>query len=283
MNLDYLGGDFTEASGTYDFYFCCNVEGPNLQWVINETGYALYLPGQLLTHPVRRESLSNFNYTSTLLSSTVAGVHQRLDSVLFVSVQGNITINVGCVSDVGSNISSNRETEVPNKLLQANSSDGLISISMFRLWDDQIVGDTNDSTRCFMCEVNFSSQLWETDNNDQLTFDTGFPLGSESNLPSIDNNFLRLQTVLYARSPKLVSIFLVTDSTVGIVTCNAGGLSLSSAELRNVTDTSTGADIADPTTPDVTTTDLVGSQHTFETTTEGNGITLACAKDWSDK
>ena len=270
---------FTGTS-TYDFYFSCSVRGPNLQWVINGTGYALYHPGQLpITLPVRRESLANnFNYTSTLLSSTVDGDHQQLDSVLFVSVQDNITINVGCVSDTGSNISSNREVpESQSEYKQATSSDG--HISMFQLWEGPVVTNGGDNTRCFMCGVDFSNQFWETSNKDQLTFDSEFPLGSESNLPSIDGSILRLQTILLAQSPKLVSLFLVTDSTVVNVTCNAGGMSLSSTQLRSVPDTSTGEDITDPTIPDVTTTDLVGLQRTFETTSEGNGITLACAKE----
>ena len=280
MKLVYLGGShrFTETSA-YDFYFSCNVRGRNLQWVINGTGYAAYHHGQILTTvPVHRESLANFNYTSTLLSLKVDGDYQKLDSVLFVSVQDNITINVCCVSDTGRNISSNREVpKSQSEYKQATSSDG--HISMFHLWDGPVVSNDGDNTRCFMCGVDFSNQFWETSNNDQLTFDTGFPLGSESNLPSIDNSVLRLQTILFAHSPKLVSLFLVTDSTVVNVTCNAGGMSLSSTQLRIVQGTSTVEDIDNLTIPDVTTNNLVGSQRTFETITEGNRITLACAKE----
>ena len=263
VNLEYLGRHERHSQGNErDLYFCCNVQGPSMLWTINGISYGSFMPTELAV--VHRESLPNFNYTTTLLSSrTDAGVHQ-LDSVMIVSVEGNITINVGCVSDTGSDFSNNTAKSTM-QLLQANSSESPAPvIQMFQLWQRSVIRNDNTNTTCLMCEVIFRNQFWWTNKGDVLGFDSEHSIGSEFHLPSTDNNFLRLQTILIALPPgRLISIFLLTDSSVSNVTCNAGDISVSSAELRSV----------HPTTPDVTTSDvttaIVDAKHTFETAAEG--------------
>ena len=262
----YLGGHQRFSEGNkWDFYFCCNVQGPNMQWTINGSDYGLFLPEEL--QQVRRESLPNFNYTTTLLSSrtTEAGVYQ-LDSVMIVSVADDIALNVGCVSDTGSDLASNREIST-NQLKQLQFP----MIRIVQLWAGTIIQGGGTSTTCLLCEVDYSTQFWETNNGDSLGFDSYSDIGSESSLLSTDESFLRLQTILIDQPPqRLVSILLLSDSSVSNVTCFANGYSLNSAHLRSVPDTS---DIIDVTTPDVTTSDvataIVDTKHTFETATEG--------------
>ena len=236
MTLDYLGGSQRLGEGNYwDYYFSCNIQGPNLQWVINGTGYGTYLPGQF--DIVFQGSLPTLNYTSFLLSSrTVNRVH-LLDSIVIVSVEDNINISVGCVSDVGSDVSSNRDP-INNNLMQAQSSDN--AIRLFQLWNRIVIQGGNvdvDNTRCFMCGVDSSILSWVINNESSFAFDTQNEIGATFHLLSTDKYFLRLQTILFASSPKrLVSIFLLTDSSVSNILCSAGGISLSSYQLRSRVD-----------------------------------------------
>ena len=261
MTLDYIGGQQRLNEGNkWDFYFYCNIKGPSMQWVINETGYHAILPIDFDT-VYRDSSLPNLNYTTTLLSSrTVNRVH-HLDAILIVSVEDNITVNVDCVSDSGgSDSSSNREISA-NQLKQAQSPYN--KVQMFLVWNKTVVQGTNISTKCFMCGVDFSHQIWETSNNDILKLNTELPLGSEFSRVSADNNFLRLQAIYIAQSPKqLVSIIFVTDSSVAKVSCKAGNIFLSSDQLQNIPSDTTDSTISNDTGN--TTSQSKGNDH-FDT------------------
>ena len=274
VSLVYLEGHPRLSRGNeWDFYFVCNVQGPDMQWVINGTNYGSFFPGQLQV--VGRESLPDFNYTTTLLSSRTigAGVHQ-LDSILIVSVVGNITIDVGCVSDTGSDFSNNRKTST-SQVLQTPFQSPVIR--MVQLWKGDVVqGEGNTTTTCLLCEVNYSNQFWETSNGNLFGFDNQNNIGSALSLPSTNNIFMRLQTILIDKPPqRLISIFLLSDSSVSHVNCSANGNSVSSAQLSRIQNTSGNMDLTTPdvTTPDVTTPDvtapIVDTKHTFEAATEG--------------
>jgi len=225
VNVQYLhGGARFDDRNVWDFFFSCNVNGSNLIWVVNGIGVGEFLPEQLGT--VHMESLSTFNYTSTLLSSRPMTADNQLNSIIVVSVPSNSTMTVECASDTGSDTTNNNRNVVPPP---SNGNNSLIKL--VQLWGDGIVSDSL-RTQCFMCGVSSADQLWETNTNDQFALDTGFQLGSQDNVPSVDNDLLRLQTIYFAVSPlQLVSILLVTDSSFTDVTCSGGGISENSAHL----------------------------------------------------
>ena len=128
-----LGVQRLSERNVKDFYFICNVAGPNMQWKINGTGYGFFLPGELQV--VHQESLPNFNYTATLLSSIkVDGIH-HLDSVIIVSVVDNNIINVGCSSDTGSAFSRSSDP-IGNNLMLAEAPDD--TIRLWQLWNTNV-------------------------------------------------------------------------------------------------------------------------------------------------
>jgi len=237
VTLEYLDVRGGEGGADWALFFRCNVKGLHMQWFINETGYGVFQPGQLRT--VHRESLPAFTYTATLLgsSSIMSGIHQ-LDSIMMVLVQNPATtINVGCASDTDSEVSSYINPSNKNKMQNDASlpsdtaRDGMIQLS--KLWNRQIVSreDAISNTTCFMCKVNFTSQIWETSNENQLGFDSGNSVGSERSLLSVDEGLLPLQAILIdLSSDRLVSIFFLTDSSVSNVSCNADGTSVSLAQ-----------------------------------------------------
>ena len=259
VEVDYLGGEQRLRRGDeWDFYYCCNAEGPSLQWVINETGYRVFHPGEL--HRIIGEPTETFNYTSTLLSSkqAVGTGNYHLDSILIVSVLGNITVEVQCVSGTNRNFANNRKRL--NSNLRSNSSSDVV---LFKLWERPIVRSLDNAfanTSCFLCGGDFSSQTWQTNEKDQLGLDTMFSLPKQLSIPSTADRFVRLRTILFAKFPtQLVSIFLVTDSSVSSVSCSAGGTSVH----LSVEDTNP-AEIEGTNPGDV---DLMDTQHIFETIT----------------
>ena len=209
-----------------------------MQWVINGTGYKTFYPRQQLPTVARGslDHLPNSNYTATLLSSrTTADGDHYLDSILIVSVEGNITIDVGCVSDSGRDFSSNREMQAQSSdnMKQAQSPDNMIKL--VQLWNHNVIqGGTTITTKFLMCVVYSSSLIWETSNNETLTFNTGHSLGSESSLVSADNNSVWLQAIYFAQSLKqLVSITLVTSHDS--ISCKDGNSSVSTDQLQSIT------------------------------------------------
>ena len=226
VEVNYLGGQQRLSRGDeWDFYFCCNAEGPNLQWVINETGFMVFYPGEL--NNIFGERTETFNYTSTLLSSKqeVGTGNHHLDSILIVSVLGNITVEVQCVSGTNRNFSNNRKRL--NSHSKLNSSSDVV---LFKLWERPIVRSLDNAftnTSCFLCGSDFNSQTWQTNEKDQLGLDSMLSLRNQFSIPPAAVHFVRLRTILFAKSPKqLVSIFLVTDSSVSSVSCSAGGTSV---------------------------------------------------------
>ena len=80
-------------------------------------------------------------------------------------------------------------------------------IQIVQLWAGTIIQGGSTNTTCLLCEVDYSTQFWETNNGDSLGFDNQFDIGSNFSVPSTDDSFLQLQTILIDKPPqKLVSI-----------------------------------------------------------------------------
>ena len=229
VKIKYLQGQarLNDRSCGWDFLFTCSVNGAYLVWVVNDTGLRVIHQGQVPI--VFNEALLDFNYTSTVLSSRAEG-GGLLVSILMVSVSSNTNINVRCVSDNGSDVTSNRAM-TGNTVLQRNSENGVVSMN--HLWEDRhLVQGANSTTTCYICGVNSDHLIWETNTKDHLGLISEFNLGKQVTFRAADENSLRLQTIFFARSPKnIVALFLVMDSSVSEVSCRTGSTIVSSSEL----------------------------------------------------
>ena len=227
VRIKYLQGQarLSDHSCGWDFLFTCSVKGAYLIWVVNNTGLRAIYPGPVPM--VFNETLPAFNYTSTVLSSRPETGGQ-LVSILMVSVSSNVTINVDCHSEAGSNVISNR-AGTGNPVLERNG------VAMNRLWEDQHLDEgANSNTTCYMCGVNSSHLIWGTNTEEQLLLISEFNLGKQITFRAADDNSLRLQTIFFARSPtNIVALFLVMDSSVSEVSCRTGSTVVTSSELKN--------------------------------------------------
>ena len=233
VRLEYLHGQarLNNHSCGWDFLFTCSVTGTFQEWYVNDTSLPVIYPGPVPM--VSNKDLSAFNYTSTVLSSSVEAGGQ-LASILMVSVSSNVTLNVRCVTDTGSDVTSNR-VMTSDTALQLNSDNGIVTMN--RLWENRhlVQGAT---TTCYMCGVNFDYLMWQA-HTDQLLLISEFNLGKQVTLRAADDNSLRLQTIFFARSPKeIVALFLVMDSSVGEISCRAGNTVVTSKEFRSKPTTS---------------------------------------------
>ena len=233
VRIKYLQGQarLSDHSCGWDFLFTCSVKGTYLIWVVNDTDLNAIHLGELPI--VFNETLLDFNYTSTVLSSRAESGGQ-LVSILMVSVSSNANLNVRCVSNNGSNMTSNRAM-TSNIVLQRNSSNGIVSMN--RLWEDRPlveVEGANSITTCYMCGVNHHNLMWETNTEEQLLLISDFVIGKEVTIRAADISTLHLQTIFFARCPKdIVAFLLVMDSSVDEVSCRAGSTVVTSSELRN--------------------------------------------------
>ena len=228
VKIQYLQGQarLNDISCGWDFLFSCSVNGTYLIWVVNNTGLKAINPGPVPM--VFNETLPAFNYTSTVLSSSAEA---GLVSILMVSVTSNATMNVRCLSNAGSNVTSNREMTI-NPVLQQDSKNGIVSMN--RLWNRHLVEGANSNTTCYMCGVISDHLIWGTNTGEQLLLISKFNLGKQVTFRAADDNSLRLQTIFFARSPKqIVALLLVMDSSVYEVSCRAGNTTVTLSELRN--------------------------------------------------
>ena len=149
------------------------------------------------------------------------------------------------MSDTGSDFSNNRNTST-SQVLQTPFQSPVIR--MVQLWKREVIqGEGNTNTTCLLCEVDFDNQFWETSNGNLFGFDNQNNIGSETSIPSTGNIFLRIQTILIDQPPqRLISIFLLSDSSVSHVNCSANGNSVSSAQLSSIQDTSGNMDLNTP-------------------------------------
>ena len=228
VRIEYLQGQarLNNHTSGWDFLFTCSVKGAFLVWVVNNTGLRVIHPGPVPM--VFNETLSAFNYTITVLSSSRAEGGQ-LVSILMVSVSSNVTINVHCLGDFGSNVTSNREVTGNPVVLERNG------VAMNRLWKDRhLVQGANSNTTCYMCGVNSSHLIWETNTEELLLLISEYNLGKQVTVRAADDNSFRLQTIFFARSPKdIVALLLVVDSSVDEVSCRTGSTVVTSSELKN--------------------------------------------------
>ena len=164
---------------------------------------------------------SDYSYIATMLSRRNGSSLYNFDSVLVVSISNYSSVEVRCVSDSYHNGTSNLENP------HSHDNSGFLGSSFLYLLpvlNSRIVTDTvpNVYTRVFVCASSGQDQLWTTDMNDRIGFDSGFKFGSHRSRPTTNKNRLRLQAVsLGQHNQHLISILYLSDNAVVSLGCSA--------------------------------------------------------------
>ena len=204
--------------------FCCNIiEGPNLSWEIRGEGIGVFDLKNDLDRVIARNR-SDYGYLATVLSRRRTGSRlYNFDSVLIVSIPNDSYVEVNCVSNSAHASISNRGT--PGHEINGGPRGTNFLVMLPILTNATIV--RNVSTRAFFCASSSQDQLWATNANDYIRFDSDSMFGSHRGRRTTSTNSLRLQAIcLGQQNQQIVSILYVTDDVVSSVQCSDNRISV---------------------------------------------------------
>ena len=215
INVVYLRGVPRLNNSIYwDYYFGCNTVGLTLQWQVNGNPLGGFLTGEVAR--TLSSTRSNFNYTTTLLSSQpTTGVQSTFDSVLIVSLLGWSSLDVTCRNGPSffksvNNTESKRDVEN-----NTNTS----SINLELLLAQPIVIAINHTTSVFVCGVSNQFLIWQI-NTDIYAFTILDSIGQSRQTLKQNGSIVKEQGILIAHEPyPIVSVFFVTHTSDISVRC----------------------------------------------------------------
>ena len=220
------GGPRLNNPSYIDYYICCNVvEDTTLQWKVNGTFIGGFEEGE--TGDVLANSQPGFNYSAILLSSNASSLPGKFsfDSVLTLSFNSDVSLEVGCLSNRGSDSTTTINTGQNPVQVRKNV---VLQLLFHRRIIQNIHVPETLMTYAFICGVDRDFQSWILD---------GLPFGFNiedsfsqriSHL-SADHTIANQAATFIARNPyDIISILFVTIDTNATgssdmnVTCEAG-------------------------------------------------------------
>ena len=221
VQLEFLGNQTSLSNDSSVFaFFGCNVfDGPNLSWEIYGEGIGVFGIDDDLDRVIARNR-SDYGYIATVLSRRGNSSRLNFSSVLMVLLSNGSSVEVNCVSNGDHASISNLET--PHLGHDINGEPrGSNFLYMLPVLNSTII--MGESTRAFICASIGQNQLWTTDINDYIGFDTNSNYFGSHRSKSYLNS-LRLQAIsLGQQYQHLVSILYLTDDAVSSVKCSANG------------------------------------------------------------
>ncbi len=218
IQVQYLQGNSRgDASPIKDYYFSCSAVGQTLQWSVNRLGLGGFSTGSragdLLT-----SSRSNFAYSSTLVSKgALADSQGEFTSVLLVTVQNELHLEVACRTESKQNITSNNAGLTDEYTVERFDH----TIYLQYVLSYNIMSD-NRYTSIFLCEVRGSRMMWQA--SDEYSFQPQDVIGtSRQEIVSEDgHNIIKEQAILIAQEPfPFVSLLVVTEYSGNVIVCGS--------------------------------------------------------------
>ena len=221
------GGPRLNDSSYMDYYFCCNVEeDTTLQWRVNGIFIGGFMEGE--TGRVLANSQPGFSYSAILLSSNASSQQGKFsfDSVLTVSCNSNVSLEIVCLSGKESSTASNIDPRRQVEVVRNNDATEIVALQ--HLFNADIIKTANQPrTYAFLCGVKLEVQSWIFEG---LPF--GFNIHDSFNqrrsILSADRNTANPAATFIAREPyDIISVLFVTidNATESLdmnVTCTAG-------------------------------------------------------------
>ena len=221
------GGPRLNDSSYIDYYISCNVvEDTTLQWKVNGTFIGGFREGE--TGYVLANSQPGFNYSAILLSSNASSKQGKFsfDSVLTVSFNSDVSLEVVCLSNRGSDSTTTINTG--QNPVQVHENNVVLQLLFYRRIIRNIHVPETLMTYAFICGVDLEFQSWILDGL-PFGFNIEDSFSQQRSHLSADHTIANQAATFIARNPyDIISILFVTIDTNATgssdmnVTCAAG-------------------------------------------------------------
>ena len=215
-----------------DYYFSCLNVGNTLHWIINGTLSEELLANVITT--VQNGTSSKFKYITSLLSSLPMQNNQfNMTSMLIVSLQTRLQLNVVCFSEMGTYDITIRDS-IEQGILNTTYNP---TIRLDYVLSDAIIAKSeNCQTSVFVCGLNHIFQEWEINKTQEYGFDIYNTVGTSRHRLSHERTILEELAIVIDNQPYSIvtALFLTHTSDVAVaVICKSGLNQLQLSTLIN--------------------------------------------------